>query len=55
MALALERIQQWMRAALRDDFRLLAAGRLREASACCKRVLGTKPDLVEAHFTFTFD
>ena len=39
-----------MREALRDGFRCLAAGRLDEASAYCKRLLGAKPDLVEAHF-----
>ena len=39
-----------MREALRDGFRCLAAGRLDAASACCKRLLGAKPDLVEAHF-----
>lgn len=40
----------WMQDGLRDGFRHLAAGRMDEASACCKRLLGAKPDLVEAHF-----
>lgn len=40
----------WMQDTLRDGFQLLAAGKLDEASACCKRLLGAKPDLVEAHF-----
>jgi tetratricopeptide (TPR) repeat protein len=39
-----------MQDTLRDGFSLLAAGRLDEASECCKRLLGAKPDLVEAHF-----
>ena len=39
-----------MQDTLRDGFRFLAAGRTDEASACCKRLLGAKPDLVEAHF-----
>ncbi len=40
----------WMQDTLREGFALLGAGRLDEASACCKRLLGAKPDLVEAHF-----
>jgi len=40
----------WMQDTLRDGFRFLAAGKTDEASACCKRLLGAKPDLVEAHF-----
>jgi tetratricopeptide (TPR) repeat protein len=40
----------WMQDTLRDGFRFLAAGRTDEASECCKRLLGAKPDLVEAHF-----
>jgi tetratricopeptide (TPR) repeat protein len=40
----------WMQDTLRQGFALLAAGRFDEASACCKRLLGAKPDLVEAHF-----
>jgi tetratricopeptide (TPR) repeat protein len=40
----------WMQDTLRQGFALLAAGRFEEASACCKRLLGAKPDLVEAHF-----
>ncbi len=35
---------------LREGFTLLNAGRLDEASECCKRLLGAKPDLVEGHF-----
>lgn len=44
------RIAPWMQDQLRQGFALLAAGRLEEASACCRRLLGAKPDLVEAHF-----
>jgi len=40
----------WMQDTLREGFLLLSKGRLDEASACCKRLLGAKPDLVEAHF-----
>ncbi len=40
----------WMQDTLRDGFSFLAAGKTDEASACCKRLLGAKPDLVEAHF-----
>jgi tetratricopeptide (TPR) repeat protein len=39
-----------MQETLREGFALLAAGRTHEASACCQRLLGAKPDLVEAHF-----
>lgn len=39
-----------MQDTLRDGFSLLAAGRTDEASACCKRLLTAKPDLVEGHF-----
>ena len=39
-----------MQDTLRDGFRFLTAGKVDEASACCKRLLGAKPDLVEAHF-----
>lgn len=39
-----------MQDTLRDGFTLLNAGRFDEASECCKRLLGAKPDLVEAHF-----
>jgi len=39
-----------MRDTLREGFSLLAAGRLKEASECCRRLLGAKRDLVEAHF-----
>lgn len=44
------RTAPWMQDTLRDGFALLAAGRTDEASACCRRLLGAKPDLVEAHF-----
>ena len=40
----------WMQDTLREGFSLLNAGRLDEASECCRRLLGAKPDLVEAHF-----
>jgi tetratricopeptide (TPR) repeat protein len=40
----------WMQDTLREGFSLLAAGKTDEASECCKRLLGAKPDLVEAHF-----
>ena len=39
-----------MQDTLREGFSLLSAGRLDEATECCKRLLGAKPDLVEAHF-----
>ena len=35
---------------LRDGFSLLAAGNTDQASGYCKRLLGAKPALVEAHF-----
>jgi tetratricopeptide (TPR) repeat protein len=44
------RTAAWMQDTLRDGFALLSAGRLDEASECCKRLLGAKPDLVEGHF-----
>ncbi len=44
------RTAAWMQDSLREGFALLAGGRLDEASACCRRLLGAKPDLVEAHF-----
>jgi tetratricopeptide (TPR) repeat protein len=40
----------WMQDALREGYTHLTAGRTDEASECCKRLLGAKPDLVEAHF-----
>ncbi len=40
----------WMQDTLREGFLLLDAGRLDEASECCRRLLGAKPDLVEGHF-----
>ena len=39
-----------MQDTLKEGFALLARGKVNEASACCKRLLGAKPDLVEAHF-----
>ena len=39
-----------MQDTLREGYELLAAGRPEDASACCRRLLGAKPDLVEAHF-----
>lgn len=44
------RTAPWMQDTLREGFALLAAGRTDEASECCRRLLGAKPDLVEAHF-----
>ena len=44
------RTAAWMQDTLREGFSLLAAGRCDEASECCKRLLGAKPDLVQAHF-----
>lgn len=43
-------LEPWMQTALRDGFEHLAAGRVREASACCRRLLGAKRDLAEGHF-----
>ncbi len=43
-------VAPWMQDTLREGFRLLHAGRLDDASECCRRLLGAKPDLVEAHF-----
>ena len=40
----------WMQEELRNGFAHLSAGRINEASACCKKLLSAKPDLVEAHF-----
>lgn len=40
----------WMQDTLREGFALLNRHRLKEASECCRRLLGAKPDLVEAHF-----
>ncbi|MFO7552625.1 MAG: sulfotransferase [Haliea sp.] len=42
--------EPWMQDVLHEGFTHLSAGRLNEASACCKRLLGAKGDLVEAHF-----
>jgi len=39
-----------MRDTLRDGLDALAARRFEVASECCQRLLGAKPDLVEAHF-----
>jgi tetratricopeptide (TPR) repeat protein len=40
----------WMQDTLRQGFAFLASSRTDEASECCRRLLGAKPDLVEAHF-----
>ncbi|MEZ5560021.1 MAG: sulfotransferase [Pseudomonadales bacterium] len=40
----------WIRAALRDAFQALGAGRPQQAAALCRRVLAAAPDLAEAHF-----
>lgn len=39
-----------MQDTLREGYNHLTAGRTAEASECCRRLLGAKPDLVEAHF-----
>lgn len=39
-----------MQDTLREGFQLLNSGKFEEASECCRRLLGAKPDLVEAHF-----
>lgn len=44
------RLAPWMQDTLRQGFNYLSAGKFDEASECCKRLLGAKPDLVEAHF-----
>ncbi|MEM6486191.1 MAG: sulfotransferase [Pseudomonadota bacterium] len=43
-------IQAWMQTALREGLAHLNHGRINEASACCRKLLSAKPDLVEAHF-----
>lgn len=45
-----ETIAPWMQDALREGFAHLASGRFSEASACCRRLLSAKRDLVEGHF-----
>lgn len=40
----------WMQDTLRQGYGLLARGRFREAAECCRRVLGARRDLPEAHF-----
>lgn len=40
----------WMQRTLREGFSHLNADRVNEASACCRKLLLAKPDLVEAHF-----
>ena len=40
----------WMADALRHGFSALQAGRVSEAAASCKRVLGARQDVPEAHF-----
>jgi len=44
------KVAAWMQDTLREGYSLLASGRLQEASERCQRLLGAKPDLVEAHF-----
>ncbi len=39
-----------MRDTLREGFQHLAAGRTNEASECCRRLLGAKPNYAEGHF-----
>ncbi len=39
-----------MQESLREGFAHLNAGRIKEASECCKKLLSAKPDLVEGHF-----
>lgn len=39
-----------MKTTLHEAFTHLNAGRINEASACCKKLLSAKPDLVPAHF-----
>ncbi len=43
-------VAPWMRDALQDGFSHLQAGRIEQASECCRRVLGARRDLPEAHF-----
>jgi len=40
----------WIQQAVSEGFAHLNAGRINEASECCRRVLGAKPDLAEGHF-----
>ena len=40
----------WMQTTLREGFAHLNAGRIKEASECCKKLLSAKSDLVEGHF-----
>ncbi len=49
-ARATKPVEPWMQQALRDGFAHLNAGRINEASECCRKLLSAKPDLVEAHF-----
>jgi tetratricopeptide (TPR) repeat protein len=42
--------EPWMRDTLREGFNYLSRGRIDEASACCRKVLGAKRDLPEGHF-----
>ena len=43
-------VAPWMQETLREGFAHLTAGRLTEASECCRRLLSAKRDLVEGHF-----
>ena len=42
--------EPWMRETLRRGFESLSAGRIEDASACCRKVLSAKRDLPEGHF-----
>ncbi len=44
------RTAPWMQDTLRQGFALLNQGQVNEAAHCARRLLGAKPDLVEAHF-----
>ena len=43
-------VSAWMQDTLRQGFNALQLGQVDQASECCKRVLGAKPDLPEGHF-----
>lgn len=42
--------QQQLQNLLQQGFRFLSQGRIAEAAECCRKVLGTQPDLAEGHF-----
>lgn len=50
MAAANAAVTPWMRDTLREGFNHLNSGRINDASACCKKLLTAKSDLVEGHF-----